>query len=121
MTVLLVILFLQVKGAISNPLFQSIINYGYIGNVLGYLPPYLVGCFCGKFSDDVEISILNLKYVVSLLCVAYILEGMFNGIFYSLSMKMLPLFILFLVPVFPKLDNKRIYHLTFLMYVIHQP
>lgn len=115
-----IIVSLQMIGKVTNPTFISIVNYGYIPNILLYLPCYLVGAFYGNYYNK-ETSLESLKYILSLILVAFLLEGSFPNFFNSTAMKILPLAIIYLMPAVHSLENKWIYKLTFLIYAIHQP
>ena len=99
---------------------KAIISYGYINNILYYVPSYLIGCFYGYFlQKDAEAD--ELRYIMYLLLVAIILNGTFGGIFYDMSVIVLPIMSMFLLPTdfLPRLT--WISKLLFLVYAIHEP
>lgn len=118
--ILIIIFFIEATTYIKNPTFVKILNYGYIPNILNYVPCYVVGAFYGKYYEE-DKKAESLIYIVSLLLVAFVLGSVFKNAFESLTFKMIPLVLLIVLPALPKLDNKKIYALSFLMYAIHKP
>lgn len=118
--ILAVIIWVEARDRISNPIVVQIITHGYVSNILFYLPCYLVGAFYGKFADENTTSD-SLIYILSAVFMAFLLEGTFNGMLSHTTIKMMPMAILYLLPVCSVLKNKWIYSVTFLMYAIHQP
>lgn len=68
------------------------------------------------FSD-----ISQLKYVLLILFTAMIFEGVYHGFLYEITIRMMPIFLLYLFPVMPFMRERGIYKLTFLIYAVHQP
>ncbi|WP_206046733.1 acyltransferase family protein [Inconstantimicrobium porci] len=118
--VLIIIVFLRAQGKFNIPVFTRIANHGYVGNIIWYFPSYLVGAFYGRFYDELNEE-KSLVYVLSLLFLACLLQGVLPGIFYDITIRMMPIMSLFLLPVIPSLKDKWVYRLTFLMYAMHQP
>jgi len=112
--------FSAAKDRITVPVITDVINYGYFGNVLRYIPSYLTGCFYGKFAAEEE-GAKVLKYVFSALFMALLLEERIPGFFLDLSVKLMPIIALYVLPSLPGVAGKRIFGLTFLVYAIHQP
>lgn len=105
---------------IDRRLFSSITDYGYIGNICSYFPSYLIGAFYGRFSKQFTTSD-SLIYAFFMIFVAFLLEGWLPGFTYKILVRMMPLGILYLIPEIPKLKDKSIYKLSFLIYAVHQP
>ncbi len=118
----LVIIFilLNARGTFTNPYIVKIITWGYIGNVLFYLPAFLTGAFYGKFHDEIKEE-HSLIYIILILFAAFCIEGTWGQVMSSTLMLMLPILLLFQLPIVPKLINLNVYKLTFLIYAIHQP
>lgn len=114
------ILLVESRQRVSNSVLIEIINYGYVDNILYYLPCYLIGAFYGKFYDE-NSKVDELVYIVLALAAAWLLEGTFGGIFSKIALKALPIAIIYLLPMYPFLTNRRIYKLTFLIYAMHMP
>lgn len=118
--ILAVVILVEVREQISNPVIIQIITHGYVSNILFYLPCYLVGAFYGKFSDENTGSDF-LIYTLSVIFMAFLLEGISNGMLSRTTIKMMPMAILYLLPLYSVLKDKKIYKFSFLMYAIHQP
>lgn len=95
-------------------------GYGYMGNILYYVPCYLAGCYCGKFQKELSRE-EALTFLLSAGALAALLEGASPGFFADIALKMLPFAAVFLMPVPQCLENRKIYRLSFLMYALHQP
>lgn len=115
-----IILFLEIKGFINNTLFQKIINYGFIPNILAYLPAFLIGAFWGRFIKNCTFNNF-LKYIFSLIFISFLFNGIFQGFLNRTIIKILPFIWIFLLLLPKQLKNKKIYNLSFLMYAIHEP
>lgn len=118
--VLIIIVFLRVHGKFNIPIFTRVANHGYVGNIIWYFPAYLVGAFYGKFSDELKDE-KSLVYVLSLIFLAFLMQGISSDFLYDIIIRMMPIMSLFLLPVIPSLKDKWVYRLTFLMYAMHQP
>lgn len=117
---LMLIIALQGKSKITNPYVCAILSHGYVGNILYYLPCYLIGCYCGRFSEENTKS-EALTCILSAVFTAFVFNGVFPGFFNQITMGLMPLMGLYVLPVVPALQNKKIYDLSFLIYAIHQP
>ena len=109
-------------GIMAN-ILRSIVkflNYGVIPNILYYLPCYLLGCYCGRFMDEIPTK-ETLLCIFTVLFISLALNGTFPGFFFETALKSLPLLGLLALPVIPSLQGKKIYGLSFLIYAIHQP
>lgn len=111
-----IVLFIQYRGNITNTTFQAVTNYGYIPNVLFYLPAFLIGAFYGKFFNELN-STDSLKYALLLLFTSRLL---FFADFSSVALLILPILGIYLIPTITKVSNLNIYKLTFLIYALHQ-
>lgn len=118
--IMILIIIIELRNKINMEEIRNIITYGYIGNILTYLPAYLIGCFYGKFADENTQSD-SLKYIVVLLISAFFIGGTKTSLFGNIAIQVLPIMILFLLPMGAILENMKIYKLTFLIYAIHQP
>ena len=118
----LIIIFFLLCGRtniFTAPIIQKIMNWGYISNLLFYLPAFLMGSFYGKFHNDIKKE--RSLYILIILFEALCLEGVWGSILSTTLILMLPLLFLIELPTIPRLVNLNIYKLTFLMYAIHQP
>ena len=119
-TIILVI-GIEARTFITASLFVNIVNYGYLPNILFYLPCYLVGAYIGKFCKELEIVDVT-KSVFIIAFAAFVLQSVFTGFFANTVIKLLPIVSIFVISKVPQLGKMKIlYHLTFLMYAIHQP
>ena len=117
--ILALILLTEACKNINAPAVRNIVEYGYIGNILTYIPAYLVGAFFGYYHN--EDSSPDLYLVLSLLLMALLLNSVSDGFFYYASLQMLPIAALYLLPSFPVLHGRKIYRLSFLIYAMHLP
>lgn len=102
----------------SNPAISSIVSYGYLGNVLTYLPAYVLGAYIGLHFDS-KTSMINL--CIFLLLTGFIFSAyMGNSIEFVLA-RCLPslTILLFNLPVIK--GESTVYKVTFLVYALHQP
>ena len=94
-------------------------HYDYIGNITGHLPSYLIGAYCGSISTEKDIDKI-LRPVVGFLLTAALLDGLVQKLMYNMTVAVLPMLILFLIPVPEYSKNRYVYRCTFLMYATHQ-
>lgn len=118
--ILIVILLLYISKSTKIQLFYNIISYGYIPNILYYLPSYIIGCFYGRFYNELNKE-NYLIYIFLILFIIFLLDKNFEGILNETVIKIIPIAILFLLPTIPFFKDKKIYRLNFLIYAIHQP
>lgn len=117
---LMLIIAIQCKSKITNPYVVAILSHGYIGNILFYLPCYLVGSYCGRFSEE-NTKNESLTCILTVVFTSFVLNEVFPGFFNQMTIGLMPLMGLYVLPVVPAFQNKRIYDLSFLIYAIHQP
>lgn len=118
--VLVLITVAEARARIAWPAFRAIADYGYMENILRYLPAYLMGCLCGKFGKGENLW-KQLRYPLSAMVLALALECIISGAFYQIAVKMLPLMGLFVLPAVSRLSGKKVLDLAFLIYALHQP
>ncbi len=102
----------------SNAVISSIVSYGYLGNVLVYLPAYILGAYIGLHFDN-KTSMVAL--CVSLLLVGFIFSAYMGDSIEFVLAKCLPslVILLFSLPVIK--GESTVYKVTFLVYALHQP
>lgn len=102
----------------SNAVISSIVSYGYLGNVLVYLPAYILGAYIGLHFDN-KTSMVTL--CVSLLLVGFIFSAYMGDSIGFVLAKCLPslVILLFSLPVIK--GESTVYKVTFLVYALHQP
>lgn len=118
----IIVLLLLIKEylTVKNNFFADFFSYGLIPNILYYLPSYLIGSFLGKFSEDATDG-NTIFYAISLLLIAFLLNGVFPGYFEVIAIQLIPILILFFSPDIPLLHDRKVYNLSFLTYALHQP
>lgn len=118
---IVLIIAVQMRKLVVNPNVLAVFGYCYLENILLYLPFYLVGCYCGKFSDEITSNEL-LTCILSAIFISFILNDALPGFFSITTIGFMPLMGLYVLPEVPAfLQKKRIYSLSFLIYAIHQP
>ena len=90
----------------------------YTGNIKNFFPAYLIGAFYGHIHDDSTVR-QKLKYSVGFILVAAVLDGVVKHFLYHMTVSVLPVLILFLLPVPEWSKNKILYRLNFLIYATH--
>lgn len=118
--ILIIIILINRLNFVSATWAVTFRDYGYIGNVLAYFPSYLVGAYYGMHIKGASCA-EQFKYVVTILFTALIFDGLYSGFLCGITIKMLPILILYSFPVTGYMKSKRIFKITFLMYAMHQP
>lgn len=95
-------------------------EYGYVSNILRYMPSYLLGTYFGFYHAKTSEED-TLRYLLNVLLTAFAVDAVFSGFFSTMAMQVLPLLALFLLPIPDFLCDRKIYHLSFLVYALHQP
>lgn len=113
-------LLLELRDSLTAPAIVAFIRYGYVHHILYYLASYLAGCFFGKFGSTLGRN-RSLKYLLSALVVALLFTGLLPGFFFNLTVRLLPLAVLYLLPPVPRLAKLPVLKLSFLIYALHQP
>ena len=91
----------------------------YTGNIKSFFPAYLIGAFYGHIYDESTIF-QKLKYLVGYLLIAVLFDEVIGSLFSRMAISVLPMFVLFLLPVPEWTKNRNIYRLSFLIYATHQ-
>ena len=117
--ILLVLAISSARLKIEIPVFKTILHYGYVENILVFLPAYLMGAFYGYHFKDASSGCLS--YLLSALLLAVLTEGIIEGFALNTAVLIVPLALIYLLPPVPFLENRKIYRLSFLMYALHQP
>ena len=95
-------------------------QYGYVNNILRYMPSYLLGAYFGFYCTQAS-EIDNLRFLLAALLAALAADAVFSSFFSLMTLQVLPLFALFLLPTPEFLCDRKVYHLSFLVYALHQP
>ena len=104
----------------DNFITQTVFSYGYLRNIISYFPAFLIGAFMGHFSKSSD-GTDKLKYIISLLLVSIIFESLYPGIIMNSFIKILPMLLLYFMPLATALRERKIYCLSFLIYAVHKP
>lgn len=91
----------------------------YTGNIKSFFPAYVVGAFYGHIYDNSTIQ-SKLKYMAAFLVVGVLLTPAVDNLLSHMAIAILPMFILFVVPVPECMKNRKLYRLNFLIYATHQ-
>lgn len=91
----------------------------YTGNIKSFFPAYVVGAFYGHIYDNSTIQ-SKLKYMAAFLVVGVLLTPAVDNLLSHMAIAILPMFILFVVPVPECMKNRKQYRLNFLIYATHQ-
>ena len=121
MITLILIVVIAARVFVGTSSFVKILNYGYIPNVLSYLPCYLFGAYLGKYCTRLKVlDVLTRVYII--IISAFVLQSAFQGFFANTVIKIMPIIAIFALTKVPRTNMlKVLYQLTFLMYAIHQP
>ncbi len=91
----------------------------YTGNIKSFFPAYVVGAFYGHIYGNSTIQ-HNLKYMAAFLVVGVLLSSSVENLLANMAIAVLPMMILFVVPVPEWMKNRKLYRLNFLIYATHQ-
>lgn len=91
----------------------------YTGNIKSFFPAYVVGAFFGHIYDDTTIQ-RNLKYMAGFLVVGVVLTPDVKNLLAHMAIAILPMLILFVIPIPEWMKNRKLYRLNFLIYATHQ-
>lgn len=91
----------------------------YILNIILYLPAYLIGAFFGSlYAKEKEPE--NLRYAVGFLLVGVLLGRSVENLLPNVALAVLPMLMLFRLPVPDWAKNRRLYRASFLLYATHE-
>ena len=94
-------------------------RYHYTGNIKQHFPAYVIGAYCGSiYLEDDRGPIL--RAVTGFLLAGALLDGLIEDLLFHMAIAVLPMLILFVLPVPEKLKNRAVYRCTFLIYATHQ-
>ena len=94
-------------------------RYHYTGNIKMHFPAYVIGAYCGNlYREDHREEIL--RCVAGLLLAGALLDGLIEKLMFNMTIAVLPMLILFLIPVPAWSKNRSVYRCTFLIYATHQ-
>lgn len=97
---------------------EGLVSYGYIAQIIDYLPAYCFGTYCGYWYGKADQKDIFGGYLIAELC-AFFFNNMISGLFVYTVIRLLPLALIFLLPINENKD--RVFHTSFLIYAIHRP
>lgn len=118
--VIAVTFFVYRLNYVDNFITEHIYTYGYLKNIIVYFPAFLIGAFIGYYSDSSDGSD-NIKYLISVLLMSMLFEKLYPGFVNDSIGKILPILLLYFMPVTSHMRDRKIYKITFLIYAIHKP
>lgn len=98
--------------------FLSFATYGYVGNILTYLPAYLIGAYWGAHEKEIENDEkgkMFLFYIIG----GIVLNQIIPSYFSCCTKSLLPLLLIFYMPDLTFLRKSKIVNISFVMYAIH--
>ncbi len=97
---------------------EGFVSYGYMAQIIDYLPAYCFGAYCGYWQDKTDRTEMFGSCLIAVLC-ALFFNNMLSGLFVYTVIMLLPIILIYLLPV---TDGKgRTFHTSFLIYAIHRP
>ena len=120
LTVLLIIALVAIRHNIGG-FFTNVLSYGYLSNVISYMPCYICGSYVGYLSNDARQLSNCLRLVVAIVATVIALEWFWAGVTFDTSLRLLPVGLLYSFPVRNALLSKWLFKHSFLIYAIHQP
>ena len=118
-TLVLFVVFQLLKHTACEPV-RLVVDYGLFSRILTYLPAYMIGAYYGRFYDNNKLT-ESLIYSVSAVLLSLLLDYKINGFFNDMVVMALPMILIFVLPSIPRLENRKIYRYSFLIYVLHHP
>ncbi len=99
---------------------RIVVSYGLFSRILTYLPAYMIGAYYGRFYEKNRMP-ESMVYSLAVVLFAYLLDFKISGFFTDMVVMTLPMVLIFFFPSIPKLENRKIYGYTFLIYALHHP
>ena len=73
-------------------------RFHYTGNIKMHFPAYVIGAYCGNLYQKGSRDAI-LRCVACFLAAAALLDGLIENLLYNMTIAVLPMMILFLIPV----------------------
>lgn len=99
---------------------RIVVSYGLFSRILTYLPAYMIGAYYGRFYEKNRMP-ESMVYSLAVVLFSYLLDFKISGFFTDMVVMTLPMVLIFIFPSIPKLENRKIYGYTFLIYALHHP
>ena len=94
-------------------------QYHYTGNIKQHFPAYVIGAYCGYIYQE-DNKELILRALAGFLLAGALIDGLIEELLFHMAIAVLPMLILFLLPVPEHWKNKTVYRCTFLILATHQ-
>ena len=94
-------------------------RYHYTGNIKSHFPSYVIGAYCGRLYQEKDPGLI-LRCLAGFLLAGAMLDGPISSFLYIVTCAVLPMLILYLLPVPEWSKNRSVYRCTFLIYATHQ-
>ena len=91
----------------------------YTGNIKAFFPSYLIGAFYGSIYEEAG-NRKKLRYLAYFLLIGVLFDGNISDFFVNVTIAVLPMLMLFLLPVPEWAKNRKLYRFSFLIYATHQ-
>lgn len=91
----------------------------YTGNIKSFFPAYIVGAYYGHIYNDETIH-QDMKFLVAFLIVGCLFSTAVKDLLPNMAVAVLPMLILFLLPMPEWLKSRKLYRVSFLIYATHQ-
>ncbi len=103
--------------ASSSDIVSSFVNYGYIKSIIGYLPAYYFGAFCGYYYNKMDKRNMFGCCLIAVLVMLF-MNNILSGLFTKTIISLLPMALITLIPI--NENKEKVFHTTFLIYCIHK-
>ena len=91
----------------------------YTGNIKSFFPAYLIGAFYGHIYDEHTLRD-HIKYIVGFVLVGVFLGYTVNNLLRHMVIAVLPMLMLFFLPIPQWAKGRKLYRLNFMIYATHQ-
>ena len=109
----LMILALEVLKKYAYP------RFGYLGNIVLYLPAYMAGAMFGIHYDGQK-DADRIRFLITMLFLGMVLDYQFPQFALMMTALAVAGASIFVFPVAPWMENRKVYRLSFLLLALHQ-
>ena len=97
-------------------------HYYFIGSMIRYSTAYIIGSFYGNMyrEDNRAENLSSLKYLAIFVVAACLFDHAVPEFYVMMTGSVMPILMLFLMPIPSCLKNRKIYHLILLIYATHE-
>ena len=94
-------------------------RFGYLGNIVLYLPAYMTGAWFGMHYDALK-DADRIRFLITMLFFGMVLDYQFPQFALMMTALTIAGASIFVFPVAPWMENRKIYKLSFLLLALHQ-